>query len=177
MSTYRLNRLFAPSSVALIGASPRETSVGRTILKNLRAGGFQGAIHLVNPHYAELDGIAAVKDIVDLPIAPDLVVIAAPPSAVPGLVAAAGEKGCAAAIIVTSGLGHGPGSLSEGAEQAARARGLRLVGPNCLGVLVPSIKLNASFAARMPRAGDLALISQSGAIVAEIGRASCRERV
>jgi acetyltransferase len=177
MSTYRLDRLFAPRSVALVGASPRESSVGRTILKNLRAGGFQGAVHLVNLHYAELEGVAAVKGIADLPIAPELLIIAAPPSAVPGLVAAAGDKGCATAIIVTSGLGHGPGSLAEGAAQAARARGLRLVGPNCLGVLVPPIKLNASFAARMPQTGDLALISQSGAIVAGLVEWAARRSV
>jgi acetyltransferase len=177
MSTYRLDRLFAPRSVALVGASPRETSVGRTILKNLRAGGYQGAFHLVNPHYAEVEGVAAVKSIAELPIAPELVIIAAPPSAVPGLVAAAGDKGCATAIIITSGLGHGPGSLAEGAAQAARARGLRLVGPNCLGVLVPPIKLNASFAARMPQAGDLALISQSGAIVAGLVEWAARRSV
>ena len=93
-------------------------------------------------------------------------VIAVPPAAVPETVAAAGAKGAAAAIIITAGLGHGPGSLAEAAEQAARATGLRLVGPNCLGVLVPPARFNASFATRMPAQGDLAVISQSGAIVA-----------
>jgi acetyltransferase len=83
---------------------------------------------------------------------------------VPSIVAAAGAKGTAAAIILTAGLGHGAGSLAERCAQSARASGLRLVGPNCLGVLVPHAKLNASFAASMPRAGDLALVSQSGAI-------------
>lgn len=166
MSTYHLDRLFAPRSVALIGASTRETSVGRTVLRNLRTGGFEGSIQLVNPHHAEIDGIAAVKCIADLPIVPDLVVVAAPPPDVPDLIAAAGEKGVAAAIIVTSGLGHGPGSLAEATERAARKHGVRLVGPNCLGVLVPPVKLNASFTVRTPQAGDLALISQSGAIAA-----------
>ena len=92
--------------------------------------------------------------------------IAAPPRSVPGIVKTAGEKGVAAAVIITAGLGHGAGSLAEACEKAARATGLRLVGPNCLGVLSPRAKLNASFAARMPPAGDLALISQSGAIAA-----------
>jgi acetyltransferase len=168
MSTYRLDRLFAPRSIALIGASPRPASVGRTILKNLRADGFAGAIHLVNPNYRDIDGVAAVKSIAELPGAPDLVIIAAPPAAVPGLIAAAGDKGCASAIVVTSGFGHGPGSLAEAAALAARERGLRIVGPNCLGVMAPAIKLNASFAARMAQPGDLALISQSGAIVAGV---------
>ena len=116
MSTYRLDRLFAPRSVALVGASPRPTSVGRTILNNLRTGGFAGPIHLVNPRYGEIEGIPAVKSIADLPDAPDVVIIAAPPAEVPGLIAAAGAKGRPAAIVITAGLGHGPGSLSEAAD-------------------------------------------------------------
>src|SRR4029077_16524639 len=86
----------------------------------------------------------------------------APPAAVPEIVAAAGAKGAAAAIIITAGLD----SFTGPSKKAARAHGLRLVGPNCLGVMVPSATFNASFAAHMPPAGDLALISQSGAIVA-----------
>jgi acetyltransferase len=166
MSTYRLDRLFAPHSIALVGASPREASVGRAILKNLRDGGFAGPIHLVNPHFPEIDGVPTIGSIADLPDVPDLVIVAVPPPAVPGLIAAAGAKGCAAAIIVTAGLGHGAGSLAQEVERAARGYGIRLIGPNCLGVQVPSAGLNASFAARMPRPGDLALISQSGAIAA-----------
>ena len=109
---------------------------------------------------------SAVKSYRELAAAPDLAVIAVPPAAVPSVIAEAGAKGTPAAIIITAGLGHGPGSLAEQAEKAARATGMRLVGPNCLGVLVPRAKLNASFAASMPDAGDLALISQSGAIAA-----------
>jgi acetyltransferase len=166
MSTYRLDKLFNPRSVALVGASPREGSLGRTVLKNLREAGFAGAIHLVNPRYAEIDGIACVPRIEALPDAPDVVVIATPPQTIPALVAAAGQKGAAVAIIVTAGLGYGPGSLAEEARLNARRYGLRLVGPNCLGVMAPNARLNASFAARTPQAGDLALVSQSGAIAA-----------
>jgi acetyltransferase len=166
MGTYRLDRLFAPRSVALIGGSPRERSVGRSILKNIRDAGFSGHVGLINPKYSQIEGVVAVKSLTDLPITPDLVVIATPPASVPELIAATGAGGCAAAIVLTAGLGHGPGSLAEAAEQAARMHGLRIVGPNCLGVLVPERKLNASFAASFPAAGDLALISQSGAIAA-----------
>jgi acetyltransferase len=166
MSTYRLDKLFSPRSVAVVGASPRDTSPGRAVLRNLRAAGFEGSIGLVNPHYGEIEGIKAVKSIQELRQAPDLLVIATPPQSVPGIVAAAGEKGTATAIIITAGLGHGDGSLADACEKAARATGLRLVGPNCLGVLSSRAKLNASFAARMPPAGELALISQSGAITA-----------
>ena len=166
MSTYRLERLFLPRSVVIVGGSPRETSPGRAVLKNLHSAGFKGSIGLVNPRYGEIEGVRSIKTIDELPEAPDLLVIASPAPSVPGIVAAAGQKGAATAIIITAGLGHGEGSLANASEKAARATGLRLVGPNCLGVLAPRANLNASFAARMPPVGDLALISQSGAIMA-----------
>ena len=150
MSTYRLDKLFSPRSVAVVGASPRDTSPGRAVLRNLRTAGFEGSISLVNPRYREIEGIKAVKSIQELPQALDLMVIATPPQLVPGIVTAAGEKGAATAVIITAGLGHGEGSLADACEKAARASGLRLVGPNCLGVLSSRAKLNASFAARMP---------------------------
>jgi acetyltransferase len=164
MSIYRLDQLFSPKSIGLIGASPRPTSPGRAVLRNLQSAGFKGPIHLINPHYEEIEGVRSVRSLDALPDAPDLIVIAAPPQAVPGIVAAVGGKGTPAGIIITAGLGHGPGSFAESSEAAARSKGLRLVGPNCLGVLVPGSRLNASFAASMPNPGDLALISQSGAI-------------
>ena len=166
MSTYRLDRLFAPRSVALVGASPREGSLGRTVLANLRQAGFAGPIHPVNPRYAEIDGLACVARIEDLPEAPDLAVIATPPETVPGLVAAAAGKGVAVAIVLTAGLGAGPGSLADEARLAARRHGLRLVGPNGLGVMAPAARLNATFAAKPAARGDLALVSQSGAVAA-----------
>jgi acetyltransferase len=135
-------------------------------LRNLRNFGFEGQIYLVNTNYAEIDGLRSFGTLQDLPEVPDVVVIAVPPAAVPSVVAAAGERGSAAAIIITTGLGHGAGSLAEACEKAARAKGLRLVGPNCLGVISTRAKLNASFTSRQPQSGDLALISQSGAIAA-----------
>ncbi len=166
MSTYRLDRLLSPRSIALVGASPREHSVGRAILKNLKASGFAGDIQIINPRYADIDGTATVPGLDALAAPPDLVIIAAPAAAVPSIVASAAERGAASAVIITAGLGRGAGSLAATCEQTARAKGLRLVGPNCLGIMVPRVGLNASFAARMPPAGDLALISQSGAIAA-----------
>jgi acetyltransferase len=166
MSIYRLDKLMAPQSVAMIGASPREKSLGRALLKNLRDAKFGGAIHLINTQYPEIDGALAYKSLRDLPKAPDVAVIAVPPPLVPGVVAEAADLGVATAIIITAGLGHGPGSLADACEKVARPKGLRLVGPNCLGVMVPGAKFNATFAAHMAQAGDLALISQSGAIAA-----------
>jgi acetyltransferase len=166
MSTYHLDRIFNPRSVVVIGGSPREHSVGGAVLKNLHGAGFGGPISVVNPHHRTIEGIATVKGVDHLADSPDLAVIATPATMVPGLIAGLGSKGCAAAIVITAGLGHGPGSLSEAAERAARVNGMRIVGPNCLGVIVPGQKLNASFAASSPGVGDLALISQSGAIAA-----------
>ena len=166
MSTYRLDNVFSPRAVALVGASPRETSVGRKVLANLKASGFSGPLHLVNPKYREVEDIRAVSTIEKLPAAPDLLVIASPPHTVPAAVAAGGALGCAGAVIITAGLGHGEGSYAAAALEAARQHGVRLVGPNCLGVMVPPVGLNASFAAHAPHRGDLALISQSGAIAA-----------
>ncbi|MFN3688729.1 GNAT family N-acetyltransferase [Salinarimonas sp.] len=166
MSTYRLETLFSPRSIALVGASPREGSLGRTVLRNLKRAGFAGPIALVNPRHREIDGHACVARLTDLDTPPDLVVVAAPPQAVPGIVEEAGAFGVGSAIVITAGLGHGAGSLAEQARVAARRHGLRLVGPNCLGVMAPRIGLDASFAANAPKAGDLALVSQSGAIAA-----------
>jgi acetyltransferase len=168
MSTYRFDKLFSSRSVAILGASPRPASLGRTILQNLIAARYGGAIHLVSPHHPEVDGIRAVQSLAALAEAPEVVVIATPPETVPGLVAEAGAKGAAVAVIITAGLGHGPGSFADACARAARPYGMRIVGPNCLGVIVPHAGFNASFAARMPRAGDLALVSQSGAIVAGV---------
>ncbi len=107
-----------------------------------------------------------MKSFAALAAAPDIAVIAVPAAEVPNVVAAAAAKGTAAAIIITAGLGRGRGSLAAQSETAARGSGMRLVGPNCLGILLPHVKLNASFTASTPRGGDLAVISQSGAVAA-----------
>jgi acetyltransferase len=166
MSTYRLQNLLSPRSVALVGASPRQGSVGRAILNNIREAKFKGEFALVNPRYPEIDGVASVRSLGEVPFVPELVVIAAPASAVPGLIDEAGRRATAGALIVTAGLGHNSGSLAEAAERAAKKYGMRLIGPNGLGIMMPNVGLNASFSAHMPTAGNLALISQSGAIAA-----------
>lgn len=168
MSTYRLDRMFAPRSVAIAGIGAREGSVGRLILKNIRDAGFAGDIRLIHPREASIDGLACTPSFAALANPVDLVVIAAPPNAVPGLMEEAGARNCLGAVVVTAGLGRGTGSLGEAARLAARSHGLRLIGPNCLGLMAPGAKLNASFAARAPLPGGLALISQSGALAAGI---------
>src|SRR5262249_29417318 len=147
MSTYRLDRLFAARSIAVVGGSPRDTSPGRAVLKNLRAGGCACTIARVNPPLDETGGIVAVNSYEALAMTPDVAVTAVPPAAVAAVVRAAAAKGTAAAIILTAGLGHGAGSIAVACEQAARAAGMRIVGPQCLGVLSPRVELNARFAA------------------------------
>jgi acetyltransferase len=134
------------------------------VLRNIRDAEFKGQFGLVNKHYAELDGVAAVENLSRLSFVPELLVITAPATAVPDLIEEAGKLGSAGAVIIPAGLGHGEGSLAQAASNAARKYGMRLIGPNCLGIMMPCANLNASFAAHTPVVGNLALISQSGAI-------------
>lgn len=168
MSTYHLQSVFQPRSVAVIGGSTRERSAGRAVVRNLRAAGFPGQIGWVSPRYPQIDGLRTVRRLTDLAWVPDLVVITTPARMVPRVIAIAARQGVAAAIILTAGLGSGPGSPAARAEAAARAKGLRLLGPHCLGVIAPHARLNASIAAHCPQAGDLALVSESSAIAAAL---------
>ncbi|HLG80046.1 MAG TPA: bifunctional acetate--CoA ligase family protein/GNAT family N-acetyltransferase [Bradyrhizobium sp.] len=166
MSTYRLSNLLLPHSVAVVGGSPRRGSVGGAILGNIRKAGFGGQLGVVNSRYHEINGIEPVRKLDQLPFVPELVIVTTPPQTVPEIIDEAGRLGSAGALIVTAGLGHGAGSLAEAADRAARKYGMRLIGPNCLGIMMPGARLNASFSAHMPGAGSLALVSQSGAIAA-----------
>ncbi len=168
MSLRSLDRLFKPSSLALIGASARAGSLGHAVLANLRKGGFAGTIHLVNPRHDAIDGLPCVKKIADLTAPPDLVVIAAPRDAVVALVREAAAFGVKSAVVITADPLHGAGSLAEQLAQVARESSIRIIGPNCLGVLAPRAGLDASFAAHPAARGDLALISQSGAVTAAL---------
>jgi acetyltransferase len=168
MSIRNLDRLFQPRSVALVGASARPGSLGAAVLANLRAGGFAGAIHLVNPRHSQIDGAPCVARMSDLPAPPDLVVIAAPREHVLDLAEEAAAFGVSAAIVITADPSHGPDSLRTRLAEIASRTGMRVVGPNCLGVLSPRAGLDASFAAHRPPKGDLAVISQSGAITVSL---------
>ena len=171
MSVRNLQQMFAPHSVALVGASEREGSVGATVLRNLLAGGFKGAIYPVNPKYASLAGREAYASVADLPEAPSLAVICTPAATVPGIVKALGERGTRAAIVLSAGLNAPVGdgrSIKQAALDAARPFTLRLLGPNCVGLLVPALGLNASFAHTAALPGKIAFVSQSGALVTAV---------
>lgn len=168
MSVRHLDRLFAPRSVAVIGASARPGNLGAIVLRNLRAGGFAGSLWAVNRHDGEVDGIELLPAIEALPQAPDLAVICTQASTVPGLVAELGAKGTRAAIVLTAGLQQptapGEGTLEQAMLDAARPYVLRILGPNCIGALVPGLGLNASFAPGNALPGELAFVTQSGAL-------------
>ena len=106
MSTYRLDRLFQPRSVALLGGSPRTGSLGRTVLERLRSAGFGGTLNVVNPRHAEIGGMATVPSLRALPEPPEVVVVTAPAPAVPGLLEEAGALGVGAAVVISAGLGQ-----------------------------------------------------------------------
>jgi acetyltransferase len=168
MSVRNLDKLFKPGSVALIGATDRAGSVGAVILRNLRRGGFRGELLLVNQHHQTLDGLPVYPDVTSLPQVPDLAIIVTPPDTVPGLVAALGTLGTKAVVVITAGfgeLGEAGRTLQQAILEAARPHLIRLVGPNCVGIMVPGIGLDASFSHLAPAVGDIAFVTQSGAMV------------
>lgn len=177
MSTYGFDKLMRPASVAIVGASPRAGSLGGIVLDAVLAGGYEGAVSAVNPKHGMIGRTPCVPSLASLPEPPDLVVVATPAHAVPNVIRDAAACGARAAVVLTAGLGRGPGSLGEAVRRQAHAAGLRMVGPNCLGLMSPGAKLNASFATRLPRPGPLALISQSGAIAAGVVEWSLRHKV
>ena len=172
MSVRNLNLLFNPSSVALIGASAKPRTVGAVALSNIFAAGFHGDIYLVNPRRSEIDGHQCFADVASLPKAPDLAVIATPPESVPDLISQLGARGTKAAVVITAGFGEGGccrgQALCDAMLEAARPNLMRIVGPNCFGLMLPRIDLNASFIHIQPLPGRLAFVAQSGALLATV---------
>ncbi|RJG06123.1 GNAT family N-acetyltransferase [Noviherbaspirillum cavernae] len=169
MSIRNLNHLFEPKSIAVIGASNKPHSVGATVLHNLVIGGFSGPIMPVNPKYDMLDGLPVYPGIAELPSVPDLAVICTPPATVPGLIRELGASGTRAAIVLTAGLGTATDASGKTIKELMLAEAkrnlLRILGPNCVGLLIPGIGLNASFTHTDALPGKIAFVSQSGAMV------------
>ena len=167
MTIRNLEFAVRPRSLAVVGASVKEGSVGRVVFDNIVDGGFEGAIWPVNPKYSEIGGRRCYPDAASLPEAPDLAVIATPPATVPQLVGEFGRKGTRAAVVITAGLNAANG-LRQKMLDAARPYLFRIVGPNTLGLMIPPLKLNAGFAHIPAPAGGIALLSQSGAIATSL---------
>ncbi|MDD2801193.1 MAG: acetate--CoA ligase family protein, partial [Methylococcales bacterium] len=171
MGPHYLNRFFTPKSVAIVGASARDNSVGYRLLLNMQEAGFAGGLYPINPKHEQLLGLTAYPDLISLPETPDLVVIATPAASVPSVVRQCGEKGVKSVVIISAGfaeLGTNGAGLQQEVLQVASHFGIRIVGPNCLGIIRPSGKLNATFGDGTVKDGHLALLSQSGAICTAI---------
>jgi acetyltransferase len=172
MSVRNLEHLFRPQSIAVIGASETPRSVGATVLHNLIDGKFAGAIIPVNPKHGVLAGIKVYPTVESLPTVPELAVICTPPATVPALIGELGARGTKAAIVITAGLAISKDSqgrtLRDAMLAAARPHLLRILGPNCVGLLVPGLGLNASFAHTGALPGKIAFVSQSGALVTAV---------
>ena len=158
-----------PASVAVVGASRNPESIGGTLIRNIIDGGFNGPVYPVNPHASEILGLPAYRSVLDLPEAAELAVIAVPASGVVGVASDCVNRGVRAILVVSSGFsevgGEGKTRQRELLE-LCRGAGMRLVGPNCLGLLNtdPQVSLNATFARRVPAAGPIAIMSQSGGV-------------
>jgi acetyltransferase len=172
MTVRNLEFMFKPASVALIGASQNTSSLGAVILRNLLGAGFKGEIFPVNPKYETVEGLLCYPNIASLPKTPDLAVIATAPNSVPELIAELGALGTKAAVVITAGFGEGGSEqgqrLQKAMLDAARPHLLRIMGPNCLGIMVPGACLNASFGHVQPLTGNLAFVAQSGAMLTSV---------
>jgi acetyltransferase len=172
MTIRNLDFLFKPKSVALIGASKRPGSVGALVARNLFRSGFDGPVMPVNPKHGAIEGVLTYPDVASLPLVPDLAVISTPPDAVPGIITELAGRGTKAAVVISAGFGESGevrgGELRQAMLDAGRHQLMRIVGPNCLGIMVPAIGLNASFGHLDPLPGRLAFVAQSGAVVTSV---------
>lgn len=167
MTIRNLEHAFAPKSVAVFGASERDGSVGRVVFDNIVSGGFEGEIWPVNPKYSQVAGRQCYAKAADLPGVPDLGVIVTPPGTVPAIVRDLAEKGTRAAVVITAGLTHENG-LRQAMLDAAKPTVFRIIGPNTVGLMIPPLRLDAGFAHMAARPGNIALLSQSGAIATSL---------
>jgi len=172
MSIRHLDRMFRPRSIAVFGASDRPDSVGAAVFANLIEGGFEGGLYPVNLHHRKVAERRVYRRAQGLPEVPDLGVICTPPETVPGLIGELGEFGCRAAVIITAGFDEASSDSGRDLEaemlEQAGGHGLRMLGPNCVGLMVPGHGLNASFAPGRPISGRIAFITQSGALATTV---------
>ncbi len=168
MSLKNLDALFRPKSVAIVGASNRPMSIGAVVMHNLLKADFPGPIMPVNPKYRAVSGVLAYPNVSRLPVTPDLAVICTPPRTVPGFVEELGKRGAKAAVVMSTDLDtitdREGRTLQENMLAAAREYGVRILGPNCLGLIIPGNGLNASFAHTDVLPGRIAFVSQSDSL-------------
>lgn len=179
MGQYHLESMFNPRRIAVVGASEKQGSIGRALMENLMDGGFTGTILPVNPRYGTLYGYECVKSVCDLDPGVDLAIIATPIHTAVDVVTDCVEK-VGGAIIISAGgreVGASGRGIEDRIQKIAYDGGLRILGPNCMGLIRPAKSLNAGFASDMPLAGNLAFVSQSGAICGAILDMAAKEQM
>lgn len=180
MSIYNLDKIFHPASVAVLGASPREGTIGSALVKNILSGGYGGRLFLVNPQHKEIHGLAVSPTLSHIKEPVDLVVLATPLQTAPQIMEECVRQGVKAAVIISAGgkeIGGAGLQLETQIKEMAHRGGIRILGPNCLGVVCSEARLNASFASHMPLPGKMAFVSQSGAICTAILDLSLKEQI
>ncbi|MBN2469056.1 MAG: CoA-binding protein, partial [Deltaproteobacteria bacterium] len=171
MSQYNLNKLLRPRSVAVVGATDRPGTVGCVVLENLKSGGFGGPIFPINPKRKQILGIPAFPSIGAVGESIDLAVLCTPIASVPSVIMECGAAGVGGAIIYSAGgkeIGDQGKAVEEEIKAAAYKSGIRLLGPNCMGLSAGAINLNASFFHAMPEQGQVAFAAQSGAMCSTV---------
>ncbi len=179
-ATQALDVFFSPKSVAVVGATENPGSVGRTILWNLMTSPFGGTVFPVNPKRPSVLGVKAYPSLTDIPEPVDLAVIVTPPPSIPGIIRECGEAGVRGAVVISAGfkeIGPEGAALEQKVLEEARAAKIRVIGPNCLGVMCPLTGLNATFATTIARPGSVGFISQSGALCTAVLDWSLKELV
>lgn len=179
-SRHPLNSIFAPKVVAVIGATETKGSVGRTVFQNLGRGGFAGVVYPVNPKRSSVLSVRAYPDIAAIPEKVDLAVICTPATSVPTVIRDCITAGVRGAVIISAGfkeIGAAGDKLEQEILRDAQRAGMRIVGPNCLGVMIPKVGLNATFATTIAKPGNVAFLSQSGALCTAILDWSLKENV
>ena len=181
MPIRNLDKIFRPRRVAVVGASQRPLSVGQTVFQNLVTGGFSGEVYPVNPRHSELDGHICYQSVLDLPEPVDLAVICTPAQTIPDVIQQCGTAGIRGIVILSAGFRETGAAGKERELQvlsiARQFSGMRIIGPNCLGIMAPYVNLNASFATDMPLTGNIAFISQSGALCTAVLDWALQEKV
>ena len=180
MGTLNLHRIFNAASIAVIGASERKGSVGESIMKNLVEKGYKGKIYPVNPNHETIMGITAFPSVGAINRETDLAVVATPIAMVPGIVADCAKASIGGCVVISAGgkeTGAEGAAIERAILEAAKPSGIRVIGPNCLGIINTAVNLNASFAHQLPLSGRIAFLSQSGAVCTSVLDLAMREKV
>jgi len=180
MTIHNLDKIFQPKSVAVIGASEHKGSIGYALMQNIIEGGYTGEVCPVNPKHKKLWDLPVFPSVADVASPVDLAVIATPIRTVPEIIRQCGEVGASGAIVISAGgkeVGEKGKEIEAAIRREAENAGIRIFGPNCIGVISTHSKLNASFASHMPLPGKMAFVSQSGAICTAVLDLSMKEKM